>query len=203
MYKFFFKPFIDYLFSFVALIILSPVFFLIIVLLLFVNSGKVFFYQKRPGLKTKPFYIIKFRTMREAYDINNVLLPDHLRVTRVGKIIRSWSIDELLQLINVLKGDMSLIGPRPLLMSYLSMYSSTQARRHDVKPGITGWAQINGRNSISWEEKFDLDVEYVDNISFLNDIKILGLTFIKVIFRKGINANGDINMEGFKGNESS
>ena len=200
MYKFFFKPFIDYLFSFLTLIILSPVIFLIIVFLLFVNSGEVFFYQKRPGLKTKPFYIIKFRTMREAYGINNVLLPDHMRVTRIGKIIRSWSIDELLQLINVLKGDMSLIGPRPLLMSYLSMYSSTQARRHDVKPGITGLAQINGRNSISWEERFDLDVEYVDNISFLNDMKILGLTLIKVISRKGINASGDINMEGFKGN---
>jgi undecaprenyl phosphate N,N'-diacetylbacillosamine 1-phosphate transferase len=203
MYKFFFKPFIDYFFSFLILIILSPVIFLIIVFLLFVNSGKVFFYQKRPGLKTKPFYIIKFRTMREAYDVNNVLLPDHLRVTIIGKIIRSWSIDELLQLINVLKGDMSLIGPRPLLMSYLPMYSSIQARRHDVKPGITGWAQINGRNSISWEERFELDVEYVDNISFLNDMKILGLTLIKVISRKGVNANGDINMEGFQGNKSS
>ena len=141
--------------------------------------------------------------MREVYDINNVLLPDQMRITRVGEIIRSWSIDELPQLINVFMGDMSLIGPRPLLMSYLSRYSSTQFRRHEVKPGITGWAQINGRNSISWKEKFDFDVEYVDNVSFLNDIKILWLTFINVVFRKGINANGDVNVEEFKGKESN
>ena len=203
MYKFFFKPFIDYLFSFVLLIIFSPVIFLIAVLLLFVNNGKIFFYQKRAGLKAKQFYIIKFRTMREVYDINNVLLPDQMRITRVGEIIRSWSIDELPQLINVFMGDMSLIGPRPLLMSYLSRYSSTQFRRHEVKPGITGWAQINGRNSISWKEKFDFDVEYVDNVSLLNDIKILWLTFINVVFRKGINANGDVNVEEFKGKESN
>jgi len=163
------------------------------------NKGKIFFLQLRPGLHDKPFKIIKFKTMRDAFDKEGNPLPDEFRLTKVGGIVRSASLDELLQLINVLKGDMSLVGPRPLLMQYLSRYSPEQAKRHNVKPGITGWAQVNGRNAISWEQKFKLDVEYVDKQSLLLDIKILWMTFINVIQRKGISSDGHVTMEEFKG----
>ena len=165
----------------------------------FANRGSVIFFQQRPGLNSLSFKIIKFKTMIDANDENGNPLQDELRLTKVGKFVRSASIDELLQLINVLKGDMSLVGPRPLLMQYLNRYSQDQARRHEVKPGITGWAQVNGRNAISWEEKFRLDVEYVDKQSFGLDCKILWMTFLNVVKRKGISANGHVTMEEFKG----
>jgi lipopolysaccharide/colanic/teichoic acid biosynthesis glycosyltransferase len=170
-----------------------------ILLLAIANKGKIFFIQARPGLYGQAFKIIKFKTMRDAYDANGNPLPDEVRLTKIGNLVRSASLDELLQLINVLKGDMSLVGPRPLLMQYLPRYSPEQARRHEVKPGITGWAQVNGRNAISWEEKFRLDVAYVDKQSYLLDVKILWMTFINVILRKGISADGHATMEEFRG----
>lgn len=181
------------------LIILSPIIVLTAILLLVVNNGKVFFFQQRPGLNSKPFKIVKFKTMRDAFDENGNPLSDELRLTKVGSIVRSASLDELLQLVNVIKGDMSLVGPRPLLMQYLPRYSPEQAKRLNVKPGITGWAQVNGRNAISWDQKFIYDVEYVNKQSFLLDIKILWMTFINVIKRKGISADGHVTMEEFKG----
>ena len=193
------KPLADFLSAFVLLVILSPIIISSGLLLLFANKGKVFFFQKRPGLNAHPFTIIKFKTMRDAYDGDGKLLPDEVRLTRVGRFVRSASLDELLQLVIVLKGDMSLVGPRPLLMQYLERYSEEQARRHEVKPGITGWAQVNGRNAISWEDKFRFDVEYVDNQSFWLDCKILWMTFLNVIQRKGISADGHATMEEFKG----
>lgn len=163
------------------------------------NRGNIFFLQLRPGLHGKPFKIIKFKTMRDAFDSNGNPLPDEERLTKIGQFIRSVSFDELLQLINVVNGDMSLVGPRPLLMQYLTRYSPEQARRHKVKPGITGWAQVNGRNAISWEEKFRLDVEYVDKQSVWLDCKILCMTFLNVIKRKGISADGHVTMGEFMG----
>lgn len=163
------------------------------------NNGKVFFFQQRPGLNSKPFKIVKFKTMRDAFDENGIPLPDELRLTKLGNIVRSASLDELLQLVNVIKGDMSLIGPRPLLMQYLTRYNPEQAKRHNVKPGITGWAQVNGRNAISWSQKFIYDVEYVNKHSFLFDLKILWMTFINVIQRKGISADGHVTMKEFNG----
>ena len=198
MFKHFIKPFSDLIISILLLIILSPIIILTAILLLIANNGKIFFFQKRPGLNCKPFKIVKFKTMRDAFDNNGVPLPDDVRLTQVGRFVRSASLDELLQLLNVLKGDMSLVGPRPLLMQYLSRYNTEQIKRHNVKPGITGWAQVNGRNAISWEEKFKLDVEYVEKQSFLLDIKILWMTFINVIQRKGISADGHVTMEEFK-----
>ncbi len=159
----------------------------------------MFFFQQRPGLNARPFTIIKFKTMRDAFDDKGAPLPDEVRLTKVGRFVRSASLDELLQLVNVLKGDMSLVGPRPLLMHYLPRYSKEQSRRHEVKPGITGWAQGNGRNAISWEEKFRLDVEYVDQESFWLDCKILWMTFLNVIKRKDISADGHATIEEFKG----
>ncbi len=202
MYKSIIKPLLDFLVAILLLIISLPLIIFTSIILLFTNNGKIFFIQKRPGYKGHPFFIIKFKTMRDAYDINGVLLPDEFRLTRVGSFIRSSSIDELLQLVNVIKGDMSLVGPRPLMMQYLSRYNTKQARRHEVKPGITGWAQVNGRNAISWEEKFRLDVDYVDRQSFILDIKILWMTFLNVIQRKGINADGHVTMEEFRGSDS-
>jgi lipopolysaccharide/colanic/teichoic acid biosynthesis glycosyltransferase len=199
MYKHFFKPFGDFVIAFFLLIILSPIILLTAILLFLANNGKVFFFQQRPGLNTKPFKIVKFKTMRDAFNNEGVPLPDDVRLTKVGSIVRSASLDELLQLINVLNGDMSLIGPRPLLMQYLSRYNTEQAKRHNVKPGITGWAQVNGRNAISWEKKFKFDVEYVEKQSLLFDIKILWMTFINVIQRKGITSDGHVTMEEFKG----
>ena len=199
MYRHFIKPLCDFFIALFLLIILFPIILLTAILLFLANNGKVFFFQQRPGLNTKPFKIVKFKTMRDAFDKEGIPLPDELRVTRVGSVIRSASLDELLQLINVLKGDMSLVGPRPLLIKYLSRYSPEQAKRHNVKPGITGWAQVNGRNAISWEQKFKYDVEYVEKQTFVLDFKILCLTVLNVIQRKGISADGHITMEEFKG----
>lgn len=199
MYKHFIKPIGDFFISVVLLIILSPIIFITATFLYFANNGKVFFFQQRPGLNSNPFNIVKFKTMRDEFDGNGTLLPDEVRLTKVGKLIRSASLDELLQLVNVLKGDMSFVGPRPLLMQYLKRYTSEQARRHNVKPGITGWAQVNGRNAISWEQKFRYDIEYVEKQSFLLDVKILWMTFINVIQRKGINADWHATMDEFKG----
>ena len=195
------KPTFDFFAAFFLLLSLSPLIFLLILILLIVNHGNVFFIQERPGLNQRPFYIIKFKTMKDSFDKLGNPLPDEIRLTKFGRFIRSTSLDELLQLVNVLKGDMSLVGPRPLLTKYLTRYNQEQTRRHNVRPGITGWAQINGRNSISWENKFKLDIEYVDKVSFLFDVKILWMTFLKVAQRKDISANGNSTMEEFKGEE--
>ena len=199
MFNYLVKPLADFFIAILLLLILSPIILFTAIFLFFANNGKVFFFQQRPGLNSKPFMIIKFKTMRDAFDKEGIPLPDDLRLTKVGRIVRSASLDELLQLINVLKGDMSLIGPRPLLMQYLPRYSPEQAKRHNVKPGITGWAQVNGRNAISWEQKFKYDVDYVEKQSFTLDIKILCMTFLNVIQRKGISADGHVTMEEFKG----
>lgn len=196
------KTFFDYLMSFLLLLIFSPFLLLLITVLFFFNKRQIFFLQKRPGLKGKPFTIIKFKTMLDIYNNDGELLPDEERQTYFGQIIRKSSFDEILQLINVLKGEMSIIGPRPLLMEYLLLYNSEQIKRHNVKPGITGWAQVNGRNAISWDEKFNFDIYYVNNISFKLDLIILYNTFINVITRKNINFNNSITMEKFKGNNS-
>lgn len=199
LYRNIFKPLADFLSAFVFLVILSPIIVSSGLLLLVANRGKVFFFQQRPGLDARPFTIIKLKTMRDAFDVKGAPLPDEVRLTRVGRFVRSASLDELLQLVNVLKGDMSLVGPRPLLMHYLPHYSNEQARRHEVKPGITGWAQVNGRNAISWDEKFRLDVVYVDEQTFWFDCKILWMTVVNVLQRKGISADGHVTMEEFKG----
>jgi undecaprenyl phosphate N,N'-diacetylbacillosamine 1-phosphate transferase len=196
----FIKRLIDLLVSILALIILFPLLFLIGILLFFCQDGKVFFIHRRPGLDGKLFRVIKFKTMNDKKGHHGNLLPDKDRVTTVGKFIRSASIDELPQLINVLKGDMSLIGPRPLLPKYLPLYSEEQSRRHNVRPGITGWAQVNGRNAISWRQKFEYDVWYVDNLGFLLDIKIIWLTLKKIISREGINSDESTTMAPFTGN---
>src|SRR5690606_25884778 len=180
-----------------------PLFVLTAICLFIVNRGHVFFFQLRPGKNGRIFRVIKFKTMNDRKDEHGNLLPDADRLTAVGSFIRKASLDELPQLINVLKGDMSLIGPRPLLTEYLPLYNKTQARRHEVRPGITGWAQVNGRNAISWEQKFELDVWYVDNISFPLDLKILFLTITKVLKKEGINQDGQATMEKFKGSKSS
>lgn len=199
LYRKVFKRAADFMVALLLLLLLSPVIAIVLFILWIANRGQVFFLQERPGLHAKSFRIVKFKTMRDAWDANGDRLPDEIRLTQVGKVIRAASLDELLQLINVLKGDMSLVGPRPLLVQYLSRYSKEQARRHEVKPGITGWAQVNGRNAISWEEKFKLDVEYVDRQSFALDLKILYLTLIKVFKREGISANGEATMSEFRG----
>lgn len=200
MYPYFTKRIIDFALSLTALILLSPLFLVLILLLSFFNQGKPFFFQTRPGKNGKLFRIVKFKTMNDQRDAAGHLLPDAVRLTPVGKLVRKTSLDELPQLINVVKGDMSLIGPRPLLVQYLPLYSTEQARRHDVRPGITGWAQVNGRNAISWQKKFELDVWYVDHVSFLLDVKILFLTLKKVFKREGINQTGEATMDAFKGN---
>ena len=189
----------DFTAALILLILLLPIILGVIILLAIANNGAIFFLQTRPGLKSKPFKIIKFKTMRDAYDDLGNPLSDEIRLTRVGQWVRSASLDELLQLINVLKGDISLVGPRPLLMQYLDRYTPEQARRHEVKPGITGWAQVNGRNAISWEEKFRYDLEYVDRQSLWLDVKILWMTIVNVIQRTGISADGHVTMEEFKG----
>ena len=202
MYTHFIKPLCDFFIALFLLTILSPIILLTAILLLFANNGNVFFFQLRPGLNSKPFKIVKFKTMRDAFDNDGVPLPDDVRLTKVGSIVRSASLDELLQLINVLKGNMSLVGPRPLLMQYLSRYSPEQARRHEVKPGITGWAQVNGRNAIGWEDKFKLDVWYVDNQSLWLDLKILWMTIRQVRSRQGIHSDGEATMSKFTGSKS-
>jgi undecaprenyl phosphate N,N'-diacetylbacillosamine 1-phosphate transferase len=201
MYTHFIKPIGDFFVSLFLLIILSPIILITTFLLLFANNGNIFFFQKRPGFKCKPFTIIKFKTMREAFDLDGIPLPDEIRLTKIGKFIRSVSLDELLQLINVLKGDMSLVGPRPLLMQYLDRYNDEQIKRHDVKPGITGLAQIKGRNAISWEQKFIYDIEYVKSLNFILDLKILLKTIKNVLFRKGISPKDKNIMDEYLGNK--
>jgi len=201
MYRGLIKRLLDFFVSLIALLILSPVLIIVSVWLYFVNEGAgVFFTQDRPGKNNQIFRLIKFKTMNDKRDKDGKLLPDGERLTRAGRFVRSTSLDEIPQLINVLKGDMSLIGPRPLLIKYLPLYNAEQARRHEVRPGITGWAQVNGRNAISWEEKFKLDVWYVDHVSFLLDIKILLKTVYNVIKREGISSDTSATMEAFKGN---
>jgi lipopolysaccharide/colanic/teichoic acid biosynthesis glycosyltransferase len=195
-----FKRLFDIMISLTLLVLLSPIFFLVFIVLFIANNGKFLFLQDRPGIHGKIFKLIKFKTMTDKKDNNGNLLTDTDRITIIGKFIRKTSLDELPQLFNVLKGDMSLIGPRPLLEQYLPLYNETQRRRHEVKPGITGWAQVNGRNTISWQQKFEYDVWYVDNISFWLDIKILLLTIRKVFKSEGINQNNEATMEAFTGN---
>lgn len=200
MYQHFFKRLIDFTIVLIALLCIWPILLIITIWLHFANKGAgAFFTQERPGKKGKIFKVIKFKTMTDERDADGNLLPDADRLTKVGKFVRSTSIDELPQLFNVLKGDMALIGPRPLLPQYLPLYNKVQARRHDVRPGITGWAQVNGRNAISWTKKFELDVWYVDHLSFLLDLKILFLTIKKVFLRADINSATDATMEDFNG----
>ena len=190
----------DAVLALIALLALSPIFLAVTVLLFFANQGKPFFFQTRPGRHGRLFRIVKFKTMNDKKDAEGKLLPDAQRLTPVGSFVRKTSLDEIPQLINVLKGDMSLIGPRPLLPAYLPLYSAEQARRHEVRPGITGWAQVNGRNAISWQQKFTYDVWYVDHLSFLLDIRIIFLTLKKVVVREGISSDTSATMETFTGN---
>lgn len=199
MYKNIIKPFFDFIFALLGLLIISPLLIIIILFLAIANQGKPFFIQARPGKHGKIFKIIKFKTMNDKKDNHGKLLPDANRLTIIGKFVRKTSLDEIPQLINVLKGDMSFIGPRPLLTQYLHLYNDYQNRRHEVLPGISGWAQVNGRNAISWDEKFDFDVFYVKNISFKLDVKILFLTIKKVFKKEGINAANAATIEPFNG----
>ena len=201
MYKHFFKRFFDFWISLIALICISPILLVVIIWLHFANKGAgAFFFQERPGKDAKIFKVIKFKTMTDERDENGELLPDEDRLTKVGKFVRSTSIDELPQLINVLKGDMALLGPRPLLVKYLPRYSPEQMRRHEVRPGISGWAQCHGRNAISWTEKFKLDVWYVDHCTLWTDIQVIWITVMKVLKRADINEAGQATMEEFNGN---
>jgi|TARA_B110000238_G_C16142929_1_gene447427 lipopolysaccharide/colanic/teichoic acid biosynthesis glycosyltransferase len=200
MYRKNFKRILDIITSFVGLVLLFPILVITTILLAIANQGKPFFFQVRPGKNETLFHIIKFRTMADTTDVNGNLLPDALRMTKIGSFVRKTSLDELPQLINVLLGDMSIIGPRPLLPGYLTLYSDFQNRRHEVKPGITGWAQVNGRNTISWAKKFEYDVWYVGHISFLVDMKILLLTVQKVFRSEGIHLEGQATTETFNGN---
>ena len=195
------KRFIDFTLTVIVLVMLSPLLSTIAILVQAKLGGPVFFRQIRPGLHGRPFQLIKFRTMRDAFDAQGQPLPDAERLTSFGRWLRATSLDELPEFWNVLKGEMSLVGSRPLLMEYLPLYSKEQARRHEVKPGITGWAQVNGRNALSWEEKFELDVWYVDHQSFWLDIKIIALTIQKVLFREGISAQGEATMPRFTGSQ--
>lgn len=199
MYKFLLKRLFDFIVAFSALLLLSPIFLIVTVCLSIANKGRPFFFQERPGKGEHIFKIIKFKSMNDNIGADGKLLPDADRLTIVGALVRKTSLDELPQLINVLKGDMSLIGPRPLRTYYLPLYSKTQKRRHDVRPGITGWAQVNGRNAISWTKKFEYDVWYVDHISFKLDIKILLMTIMKVFKREGISKEGHVTTEAFNG----
>lgn len=201
MYVHFVKRLIDFIIVFCVLMVIWPILLVISIWLYFANKGAgIFFTQERPGKCGKIFRVIKFKTMTDERNEDGILLPDEKRLTKLGKFIRSTSIDELPQLINVLKGDMSLIGPRPLLPQYLPLYSEEQARRHEVRPGINGWAQVNGRNAISWTKKFELDVWYVDHCSFLLDMEILFMTIKKVFIREGISSTTSVTMEPFTGN---
>lgn len=199
MYRHFIKPFLDFFIAFTALLVLSPLLIPITLLLALANAGKPFFFQKRPGKNGRIFKIIKFKTMTDEKDPEGNLLPDAERLTGIGKFVRRTSIDEIPQLLNVLKGDMSIIGPRPLLPQYLALYTKRQQRRHEVKPGITGWAQVNGRNAISWTKKFEYDVWYVENQSFWLDMKIILKTIKKVVISEGINTANMATTEAFNG----
>lgn len=198
MYKIF-KRIFDIIISLIILIISSPILVITSVVLIIINKGSCFFTQDRPGKDEKIIKLYKFKTMNDQKDGKGNYLPDEDRLSKIGRIIRRLSVDELPQLVNVIKGDISLIGPRPLLMEYLPLYNESQKRRHNVKPGITGWAQVNGRNAISWERKFEYDVWYVDNVSFMLDMRILFLTIIKVLKREGINSSTSVTMEKFRG----
>lgn len=200
MYTNYIKNKLDILISIIFLLLLSPVLVILTIILFLQNKGNPFFIQTRPGKKGKLFNIIKFKTMNDKRDSSNNLLPDAARLSKIGGFIRKTSFDEIPQLLNVLKGDMSLIGPRPLLPQYLPLYNTFQNKRHDLKPGITGWAQVNGRNAISWQDKFEYDVWYVDHVSFLLDFKIFFLTLNKIINPKDISSSTSVTMEGFKGN---
>jgi lipopolysaccharide/colanic/teichoic acid biosynthesis glycosyltransferase len=200
MYKYYIKRLLDFTVALFGLLLLSPVFIIVTIGLYLANNGKPFFFQARPGLNEKIFSIIKFKTMNDKKDANGNLLSDAERLTPIGAFVRKTSLDEIPQLINVLKGDMSLIGPRPLLPQYLPLYNDNQKRRHNVRPGITGWAQVNGRNAISWTKKFELDVWYVDHVSFFTDMKVFFTTFKKVFKSEGISQNGQATMEAFNGN---
>ncbi len=200
MYKNLIKPFLDFITATIGLIMLLPIICGIYIFLIFSNKGKVIFLQKRPGKKEKIFSIIKFKTMNDKKDKYGKLLPDKLRLTKIGKFIRTTSLDEIPQLINVIKGDMSIVGPRPLLIEYLPLYNDFQNQRHDVKPGITGYAQVNGRNALNWEKKFELDIYYVKKISFTLDCEIVFKTIVKVFLRSDINKANATTIEVFKGN---
>ena len=202
MYKTFFKRLLDFLASLIGFLLISPVFIIVTIGLFFANQGKPFFVQKRPGLYGRIFSILKFKTMNDKKDANGNLLPDSERLTKIGSFVRKTSLDEIPQLLNVIKGDMSLIGPRPLLVQYLPLYSDFQKQRHNIRPGITGWAQVNGRNAISWNQKFEYDVWYVENCSFALDLKILFLTLKKVVVSEGISQEGEVTMEVFKGSNN-
>lgn len=199
MYELFFKRIFDICLSSMVLMLTSPIFLFTLLILFIQNKGSAFFCQERPGLHQQPFKIIKFKTMTDERDLNGKLLPDIDRITLFGGWVRRLSIDELPQLINVLKGDMSLVGPRPLLFKYIPLYSEEQLRRHDVRPGITGWAQVNGRNSISWTRKFELDIYYINNLSFLLDVKIFWMTIVKIVKSEGINQSEARPMMPFDG----
>jgi len=202
MYRHFFKRLFDFVIALIGFIIISPLFLLLWIWLSIANKGAgAFFLQERPGKHERIFKVIKFKTMTDERDAKGNLLPDAVRLTRIGKFVRSTSMDEIPQLLNVIKGDMSLVGPRPLLMQYLPLYNETQRRRHEVRPGMTGWAQVNGRNAISWEQKFDYDVWYVDHLSLSLDFKILLKTIEKVFKREGINSGNTTTMKPFKGNQ--
>jgi lipopolysaccharide/colanic/teichoic acid biosynthesis glycosyltransferase len=201
MYKHFLKKVLDVVLAIISLLLLSPIFFCVFLVLMINNNGNPFFFQKRPGVNGRIFKVIKFKTMNDKKDKEGNLLADEKRLTKVGTFIRKTSLDEIPQLLNVIKGDMSLIGPRPLLPEYLPLYNEEQKKRHDVKPGITGWAQVNGRNAISWQQKFEYDVWYVENISFLLDVKIFFKTFLKVFKSEGISKEGEVTTTKFLGNE--
>ncbi|MCS3801356.1 sugar transferase [Niastella sp. OAS944] len=200
VYRKFLKRFIDLIVSLVAFSLLLPLFIVVTALLYMANQGKPFFVQQRPGKNGRIFWLVKFKTMNDRKDAAGNLLSDAERLTPVGSFIRKTSLDEIPQLINVIKGEMSLIGPRPLLVEYLPLYNDTQKRRHNVRPGITGWAQVNGRNAIGWKEKFELDVWYVDNMSFWLDCKIMIFTLLKVVKSEGVSQQGHVTMTKFEGN---
>lgn len=200
MYKTYFKRILDFIAALIGLFFLSPLFVVVTIGLFFANKGKPFFFQTRPGKNEQLFNIVKFKTMTDAKDSSGNLLPDAERMTKIGNFVRKTSLDELPQLLNVLKGDMSLIGPRPLLPEYLPLYSEEQQKRHTIRPGITGWAQVHGRNAISWSAKFKLDIYYVAHLSFWLDVKVLFLTIKKVLVREGISSETSTTMEKFKGN---
>ncbi|SDE76265.1 Sugar transferase involved in LPS biosynthesis (colanic, teichoic acid) [Pricia antarctica] len=200
MYKRFIKRTLDIILSFIILVVCSPILIVTYILLTIANKGEAFFVQKRPGKHGIIFKILKFKSMNDKKGADGQLLPDSERITKVGQFVRKTSLDEIPQLFNVLKGDMSLIGPRPLLIQYLPLYSVEQAKRHNVRPGITGWAQVNGRNTVPWPRRFELDVWYVNNVSFNLDLKILWLTFLKVLKRDGISSETSATMEAFTGN---
>lgn len=201
MYISFFKRLLDFLAALIGFLLVSPIFIIVTIGLFFANQGKPFFIQKRPGLHGRIFSILKFKTMNDKKDANEILLPDSERLTKIGSFVRKTSLDEMPQLLNVLKGDMSLIGPRPLLVQYLPLYNAFQKQRHNIRPGITGWAQVNGRNAISWNQKFEYDVWYVENCTFMLDLKILFLTLKKVVVSEGISQEGEVTMEVFQGNQ--